>query len=112
MVTATPRLRRIQRGSVGLLVLGCAVNYIDRSTLAVANPLIRHDLGLSLADMGLLLSAFLWAYAAFQLPAGALVDRLGPRKLLGLGIFVWSLGPSFFQLIRFMDVFTRNRRLP
>ena len=46
---------------------------MDRSTLAIANSLIRHDLGLSIADMGLLLSAFLWAYAAFQLPAGALV---------------------------------------
>ena len=93
-VSASPRLRRIQRSSVALLVLGCAVNYVDRSTLAIANPLIRHDLGLSIADMGLLLSAFLWAYAAFQLPAGALVDRLGPRKLLGAGIFIWSLAQA------------------
>ena len=91
---ASPRVRRIQRSSLGLLVLGCAVNYIDRSTLAVANPLIRNDLGLSIADMGLLLSAFLWAYAAFQLPAGALVDRLGPRIMLGLGMFVWSLAQA------------------
>jgi len=105
-VTASPRLRRIQRSSVALLVLGCAVNYVDRSTLAIANPLIRHDLGLSIADMGLLLSAFLWAYAAFQLPAGALVDRLGPRKLLGLGIFIWSIAQaggglvgSFWQFV-------------
>ena len=75
-VSASPRLKRIQRGSVALLVLGCAVNYMDRSTLAIANPLIRHDLGLSIADMGLLLSAFLWAYAAFQLPAGATVSLL------------------------------------
>jgi MFS family permease len=41
-----------------------------------------------------LLSAFLWAYAAFQLPAGALVDRFGPRRMLGLGIFVWSLAQA------------------
>jgi hypothetical protein len=37
------------------------INYIDRATLAVANLLIRQDLGLSIADMGYLLSAFLWA---------------------------------------------------
>jgi MFS family permease len=91
---ASARLKRIQRGSIALLVLGCAVNYVDRSTLAIANPLIRHDLNLSIADMGLLLSAFLWAYAAFQLPAGALVDRFGPRRMLGLGIFVWSLAQA------------------
>jgi tight adherence protein C len=41
------------------------------------------------------------------------VKRLVPLFICFLpGIFVWSLGPSFFQLIRFMDVFTRNRRLP
>jgi sugar phosphate permease len=70
------------------------VNYLDRGTLAVANPLIRHDLGLSLGQMGLLLSAFSWSYALFQLPVGGLVDRVGPRKLLGLGLIVWSLAQA------------------
>ena len=111
-VTASPRLKRIQRSSVALLVLGCAVNYVDRSTLAIANPLIRHDLGLSIADMGLLLSAFLWAYAAFQLPAGALVDRLGPRKLLGLGIFIWSLAQAVRRPGRRLLAVRRRARLP
>jgi MFS family permease len=97
--TASRRIKRIQRNAIGLITLGCALNYIDRSTLAVANPLIRHDLGLSIADMGLLLSAFLWAYAAFQLPAGALVDRLGPRRLLGIGIFVWSVAQATGGLV-------------
>src|ERR1700709_1879657 len=97
--TASARIKRIQRNSIGLITLGCALNYVDRSTLAIANPLIRHDLGLSIAEMGLLLSAFLWAYAAFQLPAGALVDRLGPRRLLGAGIFVWSLAQALGGLV-------------
>jgi MFS family permease len=98
-VAATPRLRRIQRNAIALITLGCALNYIDRSTLAIANPLIRHDLGFSIAEMGLLLSAFLWAYAAFQLPAGALVDRLGPRRLLGAGIFIWSVAQATGGLV-------------
>ena len=58
---ATPRVKRIQRISLALLVTAGVVNYVDRATLAVANPLIRQDLGLSIPDMGLLLSAFLWA---------------------------------------------------
>jgi MFS family permease len=108
-VTASARIRRIQRNSIGLITLGCAVNYIDRSTLAVANPLIRHDLGFSIAEMGLLLSAFLWAYAAFQLPAGALVDRLGPRKLLGAGMFVWSIAQALGGLVGGFWQFTGAR---
>jgi MFS family permease len=51
-------------------------------------------MGLSIADMGLLLSAFLWAYAFFQLPGGALVDRVGPRRLLTVGLTVWSLAQA------------------
>ncbi|WP_237480350.1 MFS transporter [Lichenibacterium dinghuense] len=88
----TPRLRRIQTISLALLVTAGVVNYVDRATLAVANPLIRQDMGLSLADMGVLLSAFLWAYAFSQLPAGALADRLGARLTLTVGLACWSLG--------------------
>src|SRR3954468_3410652 len=90
-IPASPRIRTVQRTVLALLVISGAVNYVDRATLSIANPLIRQDLGLSIADMGLLLSAFLWAYAFSQLPGGALTDRLGPRRLLGLGLFVWSL---------------------
>src|ERR1700744_4114967 len=90
---ATPRLKSIQRVALALLVVAGVVNYIDRATLAVANPLIREELGLSIADMGYLLSAFLWAYAFSQLPTGAMVDRLGPRLLLTMGLTLWSLAP-------------------
>src|SRR5690349_12236421 len=69
--------KAVQRTALVLLVLSGVVNYIDRATLAIANPLIREDLNLTVGDKSLLLSAFLWAYACSQLPAGALVDRLG-----------------------------------
>jgi len=49
----------------------------------VANPAIRADLGVSISETGLLLSAFAWSYALVQLPVGGLVDRAGPRVLLG-----------------------------
>ena len=50
---------------------------------------------LSIADMGYLLSAFLWAYAFSQLPTGAMVDKFGPRFLLTCGLSLWS----FAQLL-------------
>lgn len=85
------RIRRTRRWALAILVLSGAVNYIDRSTLAIANPLIRQDLGLSISEMGLLLSAFLWAYAFAQLPTGVMVDRLGSRILLSMGVTIWSV---------------------
>ncbi len=90
----SPRIRGVQRSALTMLVLAGTLNYLDRSTLSIANPLIRQELGLSIADMGLLLSAFLWAYAFSQLPGGALVDRVGPHRLLASGLALWSLAQA------------------
>lgn len=89
------RIRSVRHMALSVLVVSGVINYIDRSTLAIANPLIRQDLGLSISEMGLLLSAFLWAYAFSQLPTGAMVDRLGSRILLTFGIVVWSVAQLF-----------------
>jgi len=97
---ATLRVKWIQRVALALLVIAGVVNYIDRATLAVANPLIRNELGLSIADMGYLLSAFLWAYAFAQLPTGAMVDRLGPRILLTMGLSLWSVAQLLGGLVQ------------
>jgi sugar phosphate permease len=97
---ATPRVKSIQRAALAMLVLAGVINYIDRATLAVANLLIRQDLGLSIADMGYLLSAFLWAYAFAQLPTGAMVDKLGPRLLLACGLTLWSLAQLLGGLVQ------------
>lgn len=89
-----PRIRRKQNLALVLLVVCGVINYLDRATLAVANEFIRADLGLSLGQMGLLLSAFSWSYALCQLPVGALVDKVGPRWLLGIGLVLWSLAQA------------------
>jgi MFS family permease len=108
---ATPRLKSIQRAAVVMLVVAGVINYVDRATLAVANPLIREDLGLSIADMGYLLSAFLWAYAFAQLPTGAMVDRLGPRILLTLGLSLWSCAQLLGGLVQGFGQFFGARLL-
>ena len=87
---STPTRRR-QWGLVALLVCAGCVNYLDRSTLSIANHSIAGELHLSPAQMGGLLSAFAWAYALCQVPVGAITDRLGPRIMLGAGMLAWSL---------------------
>jgi sugar phosphate permease len=93
------RIRRVHVSALVLLVIAGTLNYVDRAAFSIANPLIREELGLSIADMGLLLSAFLWAYAFSQPPGGALTDRLGPRYLLDPGLFVWSLAQAVAGLV-------------
>ena len=92
------RVRRAQVLSLTLLVAGGIINYMDRGTLAVANSTIRQEMGVSLVQMGWLLSAFAWSYALAQLPVGAMVDRIGPRRLLGFGLVLWSLAQASRRL--------------
>src|SRR5205807_730550 len=94
-----------------LLVTGGVINYVDRATLAVGLPLIRQDLGFSLAESGWLLSAFLWAYAFAQLPTGALVDRAGSRLMLAVALGVWSLAQGLGGLVRNFGQFIAVRVL-
>jgi sugar phosphate permease len=103
------RVRRLRTGALALLVVAGCVNYMDRSAVAVANGPIRDSLGLSLGEMGLLLSSFAWAYGFAQLPAGMLVDRFGPRRVLGVGLVLWSLAQVGSAFSRSLAGFTMAR---
>ena len=75
-----------------LLGISAFLNYFDRSNLSAGATDIRHELGLSSYQLGLLLSAFFWTYALFQLfsIAGWLVDRFNVCWILAAGFFLWS----------------------
>ncbi len=105
MQAKTPRLRRIQWVAVTFLTLAGLVNYLDRSTLSIANHSVSGELGLSASQMGLLLSAFSFSYAFAQLPMGALLDRFGARLMLGVGMLVWSVAQFFGGLVQTLQQF-------
>ncbi|RYC40502.1 MFS transporter [Pectobacterium zantedeschiae] len=86
----TERLKRIQTVSLLLLFLAGIINFLDRGSLSIANEAIRADLGLSATEFGVLLSAFSLSYGISQLPSGLLLDRFGPRVVLGAGLLFWS----------------------
>jgi MFS family permease len=64
--------------------------YLDRYCVSFAERYIKEDLALSEHQMALFISAFFWAYALAQVPAGWLGDRLGSRGVLALYIVSWS----------------------
>jgi MFS transporter, ACS family, D-galactonate transporter len=76
--------------ALALLVLTAAINYVDRANLSVAAPDLRTELGLSPAQLGLLLSAFYWTYAPFQIVSGWMVDRYDVNRVLAGGFFLWT----------------------
>src|SRR5215831_14167633 len=64
------------------------------SLLLIAAPVLKNELMISPAQMGLLFSAFFWSYAAFLIVAGWLADRYKVKLVLGMGYLVWSLATA------------------
>lgn len=90
----SPHLRRMQWIAVALCTAAIALNYIDRSTLAIGNLKIREEFGISATGIGALQSAWSISFAFAQLPVGLLVDRIGSRRLLGWGLVLWSVAQA------------------
>ncbi len=77
---------------LSLLVISGILNYIDRTNLSIGATDIQKQLHLSNYQLGLLLSAFFWTYAASQLfyMAGWLADRLNVCWVLAVGFALWT----------------------
>jgi MFS family permease len=82
-----------------LMVASVAINYIDRGNLSIAAPMLKDELKLSPAQLGLLLSAFFWTYSSFQIVSGWLVDRLNMSWVLAGGFFLWSAATAVTGLV-------------
>ncbi len=88
------RLRRMQWIAIILVTAAIALNYMDRSTLAIGNVKIREEFHLSATAIGALQSFWAITYGIAQLPSGYLLDRLGPRTLVGMAMIAWSLAQA------------------
>jgi len=83
-----------------LLVLSVVINYVDRSNLGLAMPVLEGQFAFSSLRAGQLLSAFFWTYALVQLfgLAGELADRFPVGWVLMLGYLLWSVSTAFVGL--------------
>jgi MFS family permease len=85
---------------VTFIFFGILVSYVDRGNLGIAAPPMMREFGFTPAAMGVLLSAFFWTYATFQIPAGALVDRFGIRLSYAAAFLLWSISSAAIGLSR------------
>jgi sugar phosphate permease len=87
------------------------ITYLDRVNISTAAPQISKEFGFDKVTMGVIFSAFVWAYALFQVPGGWLSDRFGARGVLGAVVTYWSImtaataaafSASSFIVVRFL----------
>jgi MFS family permease len=94
MVESPPSLTKKTTGFrwelLALLWLAFFLNQADRQIFSVVLPLIRKDLGLTDAQLGLIASALVWTYGLLVPIAGFIGDRFSRRNILGFCLLFWS----------------------
>ncbi len=88
-----------------------AYEFIHRVVPSILTSELREAFNVNEHQLGLIGAMYFYAYAAFQLPAGILVDKYGAKRLLVIASTVLTLGSFLFtttssssiaQLSRFM----------
>lgn len=67
------RVSNYRWGIAVLLGAGTIINYFDRVNLSVATASLTKEFHFSSAEIGLILSSYLWSYTLLQIPVGALL---------------------------------------
>jgi ACS family glucarate transporter-like MFS transporter len=96
---AEERQTRIRYLILAILFIISCFSFADRSALSQALSSMPKSLDLTTGRLGLLLSAFGWAYALGQLPAGGLLDRFGSKRVYGIAIIGWSVCAFFTAFV-------------
>jgi MFS transporter, ACS family, glucarate transporter len=76
-----------------------AISFLDRTNISIAGLQISSEYGLGNQRLGWIFSAFLVGYAGFQVPAGWLASRFGPRRVITLGVVWWGVATALTTLI-------------
>jgi MFS transporter, ACS family, aldohexuronate transporter len=75
----------------GLLFASTVINYIDRQTLSVLGPYLKHDYQWNNQQFALIVIAFRVAYSIGQTVSGRLIDRVGTRRGLTISVIWYSI---------------------
>jgi ACS family glucarate transporter-like MFS transporter len=97
-MTVVPRVRVRYFLGFWLFILS-GVAFLDRTNISIAGLDISRDYGLNNQSLGWIFSAFLIGYAGFQLPAGILAARFGPRLVLTLGVLWWGVATTLITAL-------------
>jgi len=97
----TGRLNSRQWTLLILLVVSIFLNYIDRSNLSLAAPVMQREFSLSTTAMARLFAAFFWTYALLQLVgiSGWVADRYPVGWVLAGALFLWSIATALTGLV-------------
>ena len=108
MTEATVRLPGAARHEYRIVASISAAHFVSHYYILLLPPLflfVRAEYGVSFTELGLALTAFNVTSAAFQTPAGFLVDRIGARIVLVGGLLIGAAAAAVAGLVPSFWVF-------
>ena len=84
-------MRKVALRFLPLLGLCYTINVLDRFNVSIAALTMNKALGMSATTYGLGAGAFFWSYVLFQMPANAMLSRVGARRWITLIAIAWGL---------------------
>ncbi len=93
------RYRRVRFFLAFWLFVLSGVAFLDRTNISIAGLQIGREYGLGNQRLGWIFSAFLIGYAGFQIPAGWLAARFGPRRVLAFGVLWWGAATALTAIL-------------
>ena len=73
---------RVRRALLALIFGFAFTGYVQRQSISIAAERMMPELGISQVEVGWLLTAFLFTYTVFQIPAALFGQRVGGRRML------------------------------
>src|SRR5258706_456219 len=67
------------------------LTYLDRICISIVGTRVKSEFSLTNEQFGWVLAAFSLSYALFEIPSGALGDRIGPRAVFIRIVLLWSV---------------------
>jgi MFS family permease len=85
---------------VGVPGIVYLLSQILRNSVAVLERVLEAEFAVGATMIGTLTGALFLAYSVSQVPLGVLIDRIGPRRTLGLGAALMVAGTVGFSMAR------------
>ncbi len=91
-ISPATAVRRQYRWELLLLLwIAFFLNQADRQVFSVVLPLIKADLQISDAHLGLIASSLIWTYGLLVPVAGFIGDRWSRKTIIGSSLLFWSI---------------------
>ena len=83
-----------------VFAFGFLLSNLVRSITATLTPVLTLEFDLTAGNLGLLAGGYFIGFSLMQIPVGLLLDKIGPKKVIGYFLIIALIGTISFALAK------------